>query len=100
MVETADSFVLSAEVPGVDPSTIDLSVTNNVLTIRGTKPADENEPTGMLRERLFGPFLRQIVLSGGVNFDNAQAEARHGVLVIRLPKQEAARSRTIPVQSR
>ena len=100
MVETADSFVLSAEVPGVDPSTIDLSVTGNVLTIRGIKPAGENEPTGMLRERQFGPFLRQVVLAGGVNFENAQAEARHGVLVICLPKQEAARSRTIPVQSR
>ena len=100
MVETPDAFVLSVEVPGVDPSTIDLSVTGNVLTIRGTKPADETEPTGMLRERLFGPFHRQVILSGGVNFDDAQAEARHGVLVIRLPKQEAARPRTIPVQPR
>jgi HSP20 family protein len=100
LVETPDAYVLSAEIPGVDPSTIDLSVTGNVLTIRGNKLVDEAEPAGLLRERSFGPFHRQVVLSGGVNFDLAQADARHGVLRIRLPKEEAARPRTIPVQPR
>lgn len=101
LVETADAFVLSAEVPGVDPATIDLSVTGNVLTLRGVKPADEtSEPAGVLRERHFGPFHRQVVLSGEVNFDAAQAEARNGVLKVRLPKREAVKPRTIPVQSR
>lgn len=101
LVETHDAYVLSAEVPGVDPATIDLSVTGNVLTLRGVKPADEvSDPTGVLRERQFGPFHRQVVLSGEVNFDAAQAEARNGVLKIRLPKREAVKPRTIPVQTR
>ena len=99
LVETPDSFVLSVEVPGVDPATIDLSVTGNVLTIRGVKPAEDPEATGSLRERQFGPFHRQVALSGEVNFDGVRADARNGVLRIRLPKQEAARPRTIPVQS-
>lgn len=100
LVETADAYLLSAEVPGVDPSTIDLSVTGNVLTLRGIKPADGSmEPAGLLHERRFGPFHRQIALSGQVDFDAAQAEARNGVLKIRLPKQETTRPRTIPVQT-
>jgi|GEM_PF-97660 len=100
LVETPDAFVLTAEVPGVEPSSIDLSVTGNVLTLRGVKPADEEATSsGVLRERRFGPFHRQVALSGEVNFENVQAEARNGVLRIRLPKQEAARPRTIPVQT-
>ncbi|MFO0907130.1 MAG: Hsp20/alpha crystallin family protein [Isosphaeraceae bacterium] len=99
LVETPDAFILSAEVPGVDPATIDLSVTGNVLTLRGTKPAGENEPLGGLRERTFGPFHRQVVLNGEVDFDAVQAEARNGVLQIRVPKRIAARPRTIPVQT-
>ena len=78
---------------------IDLSVTGNVLTLRGVKPDDGREPAGLLRERRFGPFYRQVVLSGEVNFDAAQAEARAGVLKIRLPKREPAKPRTIPVQA-
>jgi HSP20 family protein len=100
LVETPEGFVLTAEVPGVDPATIDLSVTGNVLTIRGVKPAEDNESAGPLRERVFGPFHRQVALSGEVNFDGVKAESRNGVLKIHLPKQEAARPRTIPVQPR
>ena len=99
LVETPDAYVVTADVPGVDPSSIDLSVTGNVLTLRGVKPAESgNEPNGPLRERQFGPFHRQIVLSGAVDFEAAQAEARTGVLRISLPNREAARPRTIPVQ--
>lgn len=100
LVETPEGFVLTAEVPGVDPATIDLSVTGNVLSIRGVKPADEHESSGPMRERQFGPFHRQVALSGEVNFEGIQADARNGVLRIRLPKQETARPRTIPVQPR
>jgi HSP20 family protein len=100
LIETPDAYFLTVEVPGVEPSSIDLSVTGNVLTMRGVKPADESASTsGLLRERRFGPFHRQVALSGAVNFEAVHAEARNGVLQIRLPKQEAARPRTIPVKS-
>ena len=99
LVETADAYLVVADVPGVDPSTIDLSVTGNVLTVRGVKPDEHaGDAPGALRERAFGPFHRQIVLSGAVDFDAAQADARNGVLKIKLPKREAAKPRTIPVQ--
>ena len=100
VIESADAYVLWAEVPGVDPSSIDLSLTGNVLTLRGIKPTeDDPEPAGPQRERTFGPFHRQIVLAGEVDFDATQAEVRNGVLKIRFPKKEAAKPRTIPVQT-
>lgn len=99
LVESTDAYTVTAEVPGVDPASIDLSVTGNVLTLRGVKPADAPETAAKLQERQFGPFHRQIVLSGEVNFDAAQAEARNGVLKVRLPKRETAKPRTIPVQT-
>jgi HSP20 family protein len=101
LVETPEAFLLLAEVPGVDPSAIDLSLTGNVLTIRGDKSPDEGgEPTSAHRERIFGPFHRQVVLPGEVDFEATQAEARNGVLKIKLPKRAAARPRTIPVEKR
>ncbi len=100
LVETADAYVVTADVPGVDPSTIDLSVTGNVLTLRGVKPDEHGaEASGPLRERAFGPFHRQVVLSGAVDFEAAQADARNGVLKVKLPKREAAKPRTIPVNT-
>ncbi len=100
LVETSDAYVLTAEVPGVDPGSIDLSLTGNTLNIRGFKPAEEGQdPTGAVLERRFGPFFRQVVLPGEVEFEATRAEARLGVLKIRLPKRESSKSRTIPVHS-
>lgn len=100
VIETAEGYVVTVEVPGVSPETIDLSVTGRALAIRGAKPADEARPQTLVSERRYGPFHREVVLPGDFDFESAQAEARLGVLFIRLPKREASRPRTIPVQSR
>jgi len=97
--ETPDELVVLVELPGVEPSSIDLSVTGNVLNVRGVKAAEgPTEGHRPLQEREFGSFHRQIALSTDVNFEASQAEVKLGVLKVRLPKQAAARSRTIPVQ--
>ena len=97
--ETPDETVVVAEIPGVDPASIDLAVTGNLLTLRGVKAAsDLPESLLQLRERRFGAFHRQLVLPNEVDFDKAQAEANLGVLKIRLPKRTAARRRTIPIK--
>lgn len=97
--ETPEEIVLLADVPGVDPATIELTVIGNVLTLRGDRKGDlVAAGNAQLQERPSGPFHRQISLSNEVNFDKAQAEARNGVLKVRLPKQEAARPHTIPIQ--
>src|SRR3954452_6481212 len=73
VIETPHEVVVMAELPGVDPSSIDLSVTGNVLSLRGEKRAGEfSEGTGAVRERQFGPFHRQVSLPGEVNFDGVQ----------------------------
>lgn len=96
--ETNEGFVLLADLPGVEPSSIDLSVTGNVLTLRGDKVASElPEGHAQTREREAGAFHRQLTLSSEVNFDAVQAESRNGVLKVTLPKQEAAKPRTIPI---
>jgi len=100
MIETPEAYVLTVEVPGVDPGSIDLSLTGNTLNIRGLKPAeDDHDPAGGILERRYGPFFRQVVLPGEVEFEQTSAEARLGVLKIRLPKHQPAKPRTIPVQS-
>jgi HSP20 family protein len=99
LYETPIEIVLMVDLPGVEPSKIDLSLTGNVLSLRGEKPAAEvSEGHNRLHERPVGTFHRQITLTEAVDFDRVQAEARNGVLMIRLPKQEAARPRTIPIQ--
>jgi HSP20 family protein len=100
VIETPQEIVVMVEVPGVDPASIDLSVTGNVLSLRGEKPVGElPEGSASVRERQFGGFHRQVSLPGEVNFESIQAEARNGVLKVRLPKQEEARRRTIPIQT-
>jgi HSP20 family protein len=97
--ETPEELVVLAELPGVDPKAIDLSITGNVLSLRGEKAAgDLPEGAVSQRERHFGAFHRQITLPGDVDFDAAQAEVRDGVLKVRLPKQEAAKPRTIKIK--
>ncbi len=97
--ETPDEMIVVAEVPGVDPASIDLALTGDVLTLRGTKEVgDLPESVLQVRERRFGAFHRQLVLPNEVDFDKAQAEAKLGVLKIRLPKRTAAKPRTIPIR--
>jgi HSP20 family protein len=97
--ETPDEFLVVAEVPGVDPSSIDVGAAGNVLTLKGIKEAaDLPEAHIQVRERFFGAFHRQISLPKEVDFDRAEATIDHGVLRIRLPKRTAARTRTIPVR--
>jgi len=100
LVETPGELILIVDLPGVDPATIDLSLTGSVLSLRGEKATSEVAGQhDRTRERVTGPFQRQIALTEPVDFDSVQAEAKNGVLTVRLPKQVTAKARTIPVQS-
>jgi HSP20 family protein len=97
--ETPEETLVVAEIPGVDPANVELSVTGNLLMLRGAKEdGGLTEAQPQTRERRFGGFHRQVVLSNDVDFDAAQADARHGVLTIRLPKRKSARPRNIPIR--
>lgn len=99
--ETAESVIVVVDVPGVEPATIDLSVDGQILTLRGERPgpAAEAATSGtIVRERPCGSFHRQVTLPSPVDIDKVQADARHGVLHVKLPKTESARTRHIPIQ--
>jgi HSP20 family protein len=100
LYETGDEVVIEADLPGVDPGAIDLTVDGRVLTLRGEKPGcagGEGSARGV-RERRFGPFLRQVMLPSEVEITAVNAQARNGVLTVRLPKSETARVRQVPIQ--
>ncbi|MDR3621847.1 MAG: Hsp20/alpha crystallin family protein [Paludisphaera borealis] len=97
--ETPEEVVVVVEIPGVDASQVELSVANSLLIIRGTRtPGARPDAHLRLRERRFGSFLRQVAISGEVDFDAAQAETVNGVLTIRLPRRQVSAPRTIPVR--
>jgi HSP20 family protein len=98
--ESPHELVLRVDLPGVDPSGVDLSLTGNVLTLRGERAGSSpaEGATEHLHERPSGPFLRHVTLPEQVAPEGIQAEYKQGVLTVRLPRQDKARPRTIPIQ--
>jgi HSP20 family protein len=100
IVEEADAIRIMAEVPGVAPEDVKISVEGNVLTIHGTKQQVAEERTERVHryERTYGVFERSFTLPATVDASGIKAAYEHGVLTVTLPKAEKARPRQIPVQ--
>jgi HSP20 family protein len=97
--ETPEELVLRVDLPGVDPSSVDLSLTGSVLTLRGERAGPSPEGAeSRVRERPSGAFLRHVNLPEHVEFEGVQAECKHGVLTVRLPKPCKDRPRNIPIR--
>ncbi|MCV6639446.1 Hsp20/alpha crystallin family protein [Candidatus Albibeggiatoa sp. nov. NOAA] len=98
--EQADHYLVAADIPGVDPKQIDISVDKNVLTIKGERQAAKAEQeTGFKRvERVLGQFQRRFTLPDNADADKISATGENGVLFVRIPKQEAVEPRKITVQ--
>ena len=98
--EEADSIRIMAEIPGVNPEAVKISLENNVLTIHGTKEqvAEERSERVHRYERTYGAFERSFTLPATVDANNIKASYEHGVLTITLPKVEKAKPRQIAVQ--
>jgi len=100
LYETPEEVGLWVDLPGVEPSAIELSLAGSVLTLRGQRPTGGvAQGQGRVVERLSGPFLRRIDLPAEVVADAVEAEAQLGVLHVRLPKVQPLRPRTIPIQT-
>jgi HSP20 family protein len=99
MYETEDDIVVKATVPGVKPDEIDVTVTGDLLTIKGEFKQEEKteKPNYLRQERRFGSFCRQVGLPVGVNADKAKASFENGVLTLEMPKVEAAKTKTVKV---
>ena len=99
--ETPDAYEIEASIPGVKPEDVEITLNNNVLTIRGeTRMEDEKEDRNYhLRERRVGAFVRSLTLPSSINADAIEAHYDNGVLKLRLPKAEEAKPKHIQVQS-
>jgi len=93
-------YVVKAEVPGCRIEDIELSVSGNILTIRGEKKQEQEvKEKGYYHvERSFGSFRRDLNLAGDVDIAKIDAECKNGVLTVRLPKTEKARTAKIKVK--
>ncbi len=102
MYETDDEIVVKATVPGVKPEDLEITVTGNVLTIRGeVKEEEEEKDANYIRqERVFGTFRRDLTLPVEVDVDKAKAEFKDGVLTLRLPKAESAKPKRLQIKSK
>jgi HSP20 family protein len=93
IVEADDEYKLVAEVPGLDPSQVDVSVSGDMLVIKGEKSRESQTSEGgaQISERSFGAFRRSFQLPDNVDAGQIEANHRNGVLTIRLPKTGEAR---------
>jgi len=97
--EEDERFVLKADVPGVDPKDIDVTMDDGVLTIKGERRHEsEEDANGYKRvERSYGSFYRRFSLPDTANAEAVSAKGKDGVLEIVIPKQEKAQPRRISV---
>lgn len=94
--EDESGFTVIADVPGVDPANVDITLDNNVLTIRGER---ESETNGLRRrERSRGSFLRQFTLPESVDESGVKASATNGVLQVTIPRSTKAKPLSITVE--
>jgi HSP20 family protein len=93
-----EQFVVHFDLPGVDPSSVDLNVERNVLTVRAERtPSYGDEAELQVAERPRGVFSRQLFLGDTLDTDRVEATYDAGVLTLRIPIAEKAKSRRIEI---
>jgi HSP20 family protein len=101
MKETDSDIVIKAELPGVMPNDVDVSIAEGVLTVKGEhkEEKEEKETNYYRRELKYGSFSRSVNLPAVVNADQAEAVFENGILTLTLPKAEEAKPRQIKVKT-
>jgi HSP20 family protein len=100
--QTPEAIVVKAFIAGVQPATVDISLTREMLTITGTRQDERevDEDDYFQRELYWGSFTRTILLPEEVDVDMAEASEKHGILMIRLPKINKGKQTKLKVRSR
>ena len=100
--ETEESVVVKAPLPGVRPEDVDISITDDVLTIKGESKSEEevNQESYHRRELRYGSFCRSVPLPAQVEHTKADAVFEQGILTVTLPKTAEAKPKTIKVKAR
>jgi HSP20 family protein len=98
--ENKDQIVLEAELPGMKREDFELTIENNVITLRGERKFEKKEETDNYHrvERAYGAFSRSFTLPQTVTAENATADFKNGVLRVALPKREEVKARRIEIK--
>jgi len=100
VAETKNDIVVKAEVPGMDPKDIDISLSDGLLTIKGEKKQEkeEKEENYHYVERSYGAFCRSVRLPTEVQSDKISASYKNGVLKVTLPKSDEAKKKEVKIK--
>ncbi len=99
--ENKDQVVIEAELPGMKPEDVNISIENNVLTIQGERKFEKKEESDNYHriERRYGSFTRSFTLPPTVNPDDIKAEFDNGLLRVTIAKREEAKPRRIEIKA-
>lgn len=101
VTEDSNEYQVRLAIPGVRPEDVQIQLEQNVLTINGEMRADQGREgrRTLHQERNYGAFSRSIALPGSIDADKVSAQFEYGVLTVTMPKHEAARPRSIQIQT-
>ncbi|HSD70863.1 MAG TPA: Hsp20/alpha crystallin family protein [Woeseiaceae bacterium] len=101
VVEENDRFILRADLPGVDPKDITISMENGALSLAGERHSEKKENANGLHriERLSGKFYRRFSLPESADAENITAKSANGILEVAIPKKPILQSRRITVEA-
>ena len=94
---TANEIVVMANLPGVDPQGVEITIEGDTLSIKGERPAPLENVDYVLQERTFGKFQRTLNINIPVDANKAEAKFENGLLTLTIPKAEAVKPKTIQV---
>lgn len=98
--DQGDKTVLLAEIPGINPDKLELTVLEDTVTLKGNRPYEGHDGERIYRrERVAGEFSRTITLPDSINPDKVKAEYKNGVLRVYLEKAEPAKAKKIKIQA-
>ena len=102
LYETKDDLVLQAAIGGVAISDLDISITNDMITIRGKRNREDETKIEKLyyNECFWGPFSRSLILPQEINADKAKATVKNGLLSIYLPKLVKTQRKTLKIEEK
>jgi HSP20 family protein len=99
--QTEDSIVLKAPIAGVKSEDLEISITDEVINIKGERHHDEevNTENYYAQECYWGAFSRSFILPVAVASEKAEATLKNGILIIKIPKLEKSRTKTIEIKT-
>ncbi|HSY15878.1 MAG TPA: Hsp20/alpha crystallin family protein [Jatrophihabitantaceae bacterium] len=100
LYRSGDHYVVHADLPGVDPGSVDVSVDGGTLTIKAERTGRTEETVDWIAsERFTGAYLRHLSLGDGVDADQISATYHNGVLTVSIPVAQKAQPRRIPISA-